>query len=152
MTKNKIIRVISLLAVIMIFTSCAQKFNHLEKKEIITSLDFTKYQENGFLITPGGYGENYTSLGIFTFTIYAEANYIEQKKDDGTITGKWKSEILDSQDILDLAYKTALEKGANAITHFKIKSYTTLEYDGRRNFGRDTLEISGLLIKRELNL
>ena len=40
-----------------LFQNCAsQQFQHIDKEKIISSLDFTKYQKNDFLITPGEYG------------------------------------------------------------------------------------------------
>ena len=104
------------------------------------------------MITPGEYGDNYTAMGIFTFTVYPEANYTEtvSRNEEGeeTKSGKWISETLSSQEILDLAYQTAIKKGANAITHFKISATTKILNDGMRNFSVTGLEMSGLLIKR----
>ena len=125
---------------------CAQKFTHVNKQKNISSLDFTKYQEKNFLITPGEYGDNYTAMGIFTFTVYPEANCIESQKRQKPC--QWISEDISSQEILDLAYETAVEKGANAITHFKIRSTDKMLNDGMQNFSVYGLEMSGLLIKR----
>ena len=147
---KKIINKMVLATVILIAISgCSQKYTHLDKKEVITSLDFTKYQKNNFLITPGDYGEDYEALGMFSFTIYPEANFVKNTKDKNSHLKMWKQETIFPQDVLDLAYKTALTKGANAITHFKIKSAPNTKHDGIQYFNIIGLEISGLLIKRK---
>ena len=134
------------------FSGCSQKYTHIDKQENISSLDFTKYQKKNFLITPGEYGDNYTAIGIFTFTVYPEANYIEtinkNNEDEEQKTGKWISKNLSSQEILDLAYQTALKKGGNGITHFKIRNTSEMYNDGMHIFSINGLEMSGLLIKR----
>jgi len=148
---KKIISLAVVTALSFGLVGCSQKFTHIDKQKSISSLDFTKYQKKDFLITPGEYGDNYTAMGIFTFTVYPEANYIgtTSKTDEGeTTSGKWISKNLSSQEILDLAYTTALKKGANAITHFKMNTTTKMLNDGRQNFFINGLEMSGLLIKR----
>jgi len=151
---KKFKQILIILSVIFLFENCAsQQFQHIDKEKIISSLDFTKYQKNDFLITPGEYGADYTTIGIFTFTIYAEANYIivEEIDSEGEKYnfGKWISNDISAKDILDLAYQTALKKGANAMTHFKLKNISKTIYDGKNEFIVNGLEMSGLLIKRE---
>ncbi len=149
MKNLKLLSALTALVLILSFTGCSQKFTHLDREGAITNLDFTKYQKDGFLITPGDYGADYTSVGLFTFTIYAEADFILIKnKHTGHTAKRWKSKQINPQDILDIVYETALQKDANAITHFKIKNIFTPTNDGQRIFNRDTLEVSGLLIKR----
>ena len=144
---KKIISLAVVTALSFGLVGCSQKFTHIDKQKSISSLDFTKYQKNNFLITPGEYGDNYTAMGIFTFTVYPEANYIETHSRE--IPHKWVSKHISSQEILDLAYETAIKKGADAITHFKMKATTKMLSDGRENFFINGLEMSGLLIKRE---
>ena len=87
---------------------------------------------------------------MFSFTIYPEANFVKDNKDRNSQIMMWKQETIFPQDVLDLAYKTAVAKGANAITHFKIKPATDTNHDGKQYFTITGLEISGLLIKRKL--
>ena len=143
---KKIISLVLITALGLGFVGCSQKFTHIDKQKSISSLDFTKYQEKNFLITPGEYGDNYTAMGIFTFTVYPEANCI--KTNSSQTHCQWISENISSQEILDLAYETAVKKGANAITHFKIRSTDKMLNDGIQNFSVYGLEMSGLLIKR----
>jgi len=140
------------IAVSLLMGGCSQTFTHVDKQESITSLDFTKYKNDNFLITPGDYGENYEALGMFSFTIYPEANYVSDKAQDNDSNEKflkWKQGIVAPQEVLDLAYKTAITKNANAITHFKIKNIDKVMNDGIHSFVVTGLEISGLLIKRK---
>ena len=149
---KKIMSFVVISVLMLSFNGCSQKYTHIDKQEMISSLDFTKYQKKSFLITPGEYGENYIAMGIFTFSVYPEANFIESKSinKDGReeVSGKWVTKSLSSQEVLDLAYETALKKGANAITHFKISNTSKMYNDGMRNFSINGLEMSGLLIKR----
>ena len=138
---KKIIRLAVITTLSLGFVGCSQKYTHINKQEIISSLDFTKYQKKDFLITPGEYGDNYTTMGIFTFTIYPEVNYNKTYY-------QWVSKDISSQEILDLAYETAIKKGADAITHFKIKTTSKMLDDGIETFSIIGLEMSGLLIKR----
>jgi hypothetical protein len=77
---------------------------------------------------------------------------LEIQKDDeqGNYTiSSWKKEEINHQEILDFVYKTALEKGADAITHFKIKNVERVINDGIENVYLQGLEVEGLLIKRK---
>ena len=138
-----------ILAVVISMTGCAQKFIHLDKKETVASLDFTKYQEKGFLITPNTYGGNYESIGLFYFTIEAEADFKSVKDERGRSFKQWVSKDIDTNEVLKLAYETAKNKGSDAITNFKIKNFTVTKSDGSSMFSIDAVEISGLLIKRK---
>lgn len=152
----------------LLFSGCSRKeekkrvINHIPKSEIISSLDFTKYSKKGFLITPSDYGSNYDALGMFTFNIYPEANLeskteiYEDEDDNGDIKEKertiffWEQDKIKAQEILDFAYKTAIKKGADAITHFKIKNVVKVVDDGIDTVILNGLEVEGLLIKRKI--
>jgi hypothetical protein len=143
---KKIISLAVVTALSFGLVGCSQKFTHVDKQKSISSLDFTKYQKKDFLITPGEYGDNYTAMGIFTFTVYPEANYLKTHSQNPPY--KWVTKNISSQEVLDLAYETAIKKGANAITHFKIRVTNKILNDGIQNFSVSGLEMSGLLIKR----
>ena len=135
--------------VLLLFSllGCGPTITHVPKMQHIASLDFTKYQKDGFLITPGEYGENYEALGLFSFILSAEANLVS--KDEMNRFRVWEIEEIKPQEILDIACDTAVEKGADAITHFTIKNGTKTMHDGESSFTINTIEISGLLIKRK---
>jgi hypothetical protein len=151
---------LALLIFAIAFSGCSQKkqesetlkvrkFKKISKAELIMSFDFTKYSEKGFLITPSHYGSNYETLGLFTFIIYPEAEAFEYDSLFGKKDIVWETKKIDSQEILDFAYKTALKKGANAITHFKIRNVLKTVNDGVENVYIQGLEVEGLLIKRK---
>ena len=56
-------------------TSCAG-IDHIPKETTIKCIDLTKYSEKGFLITPGEYGEDYVSLGMFSFSVFPKAEKV----------------------------------------------------------------------------
>jgi hypothetical protein len=146
---------LSLIILGLLFSGCSRKermLNYIPKSEIISSLDFTKYSKRGFLITPSDYGSNYEALGIFNFTVYPEANTNLVKINGFNIqleALEWKQKEINHQEILDFVYKTALEKGADAITHFKIRNVEKIVNDGIENVYIQGLEVEGLLIKRK---
>lgn len=150
----KIIKIVLIASVLIGITGCKQKYVSVPKQEVITSLDFTKYQQKGFLITPGTYGENYESLGMFSFTVYPESSYFYKKdmnnKHIQKRMKKWHQGVVLSQEVLDLAYATAIKKGADAITHFNITNPIKILNDGERDFTIEGLKINGLLIKRKI--
>ena len=145
---KKILSVLVVAGIAIWFSGCSQKITHVDKQEFVSSLDFSKYQKDGFLITPGEFGENYTSLGIFTFKVTAEMNYKIKSNSNQRSRKTWQATPIKTQEILDLAYETAKEKGADAITHFKMKLDASLSNDGQKSFAIPYYEISGLLIKR----
>ncbi|MEA2017093.1 MAG: hypothetical protein U9N59_01485 [Campylobacterota bacterium] len=149
--KNIVSEIVLAATLLVVVSGCSQNITHVPQAQLITSLDFTKYKENNFLMTPGEYGGDYEALGIFNFTIVAEANYEipEEERKSNQPKKIWVSKDIKAQEVLDLAYETAVKKGADAITHFKMKSGIILKDDGMSMFSIDTLEVSGLLIKRK---
>ena len=86
---------------------------------------------------------------IFSFTIYQEANLIKFQDKHGHPDTKWEQREPNPQEVLDLAFETAKEKGADAITHFKISNVKNTINDGLRSVTLDGIEMSGLLIDRK---
>lgn len=131
-------------------TSCAGAgINLIPKQTIIIGIDLTKYSEKGFLITPGEYGEDYVSIGMFRFSVFPSAEKITIPKRGAapyTQRTEWKTETIDLQEVMNLAYETAIAKNANAITHLKIES---IHKTYANTVTIDAIEVSGLLIRRK---
>ena len=139
---------LSTLLVGTIFTGCSQKITHVDATSKTLSLDFTKYQKNKFLITPGEYGGDYTAVGMFTFIKYPESDFVENKKHYEK--SYWSQKTVKEQEVLDLAYESAKSRGADAITHFKISPIIKNMNDGLKDFTITGIKITGLLIKRNI--
>ena len=127
--------------------SCQRTVTHIPAKSEISSLDFTKYQEDNFLITPSSYGGDYESLGLVTYSMYAESDFVVSKENKDI--GEWVHKKILVQDVLDLAYNKAKKQGANAITNFKLEATTKSVHDGLLMVSIPGISISGLLIKRK---
>ena len=142
---------------LIVFNGCVVKersITKFEKSNSISSLDFTDYMKKDFLITPGTYGNDYVALGMFTFAMYSEVNYIETTVEDEkgkkVIIGEWiTKELVKPDEVLAQAYETAIKKGSDAITHFTVSPTVKNEFDGVSNVSIPGLKMSGLLIKRK---
>jgi len=129
----------------ILLTSCGPSLaDFIPRQQTVIGMDLTKYKEKGFLITPGEYGANYESIGYLYFTIYPEAE--KQRTEQGIIS--WKLGEVDYQEVIDFAYRTAISKGADAITHLKVRSVQKTHTGVGASVTLDGLEVSGLLIKR----
>lgn len=130
---------------------------HVDKVETVSGLDFTKYKAKNFLITPGVCGEDHEALGIYTFSVYPEMNFKKYPQTQPVMWGAqgeydivgWVPEPLSPEEILDFVYNTAIAKGADAITHFRIKKVHTSFHDGMEMIPVTGFEVEGLLIKRK---
>ena len=142
----------TVLLLIIFLCACAPTPDYIRKERLVVGVDFTKYQKKGFLITPGEYGEDYESIGYLYFTIFPDATNTTRTAGKVRCKGRWYMGWcmgdVDYQEVLDLVYETAMSKGANALTHLKMKSInkTPNFFDAPTIRG---LEVSGLLIKRK---
>ena len=151
--------IIIILSLIMLI-SCSQ-LKYVPKFEHIFVLDFTKYNDLGFLITPESYNGKYESIGLLHFIFRPEANLITieidiplsesmQKETGGkykTIKKHWVMGEFNQQLILDIAYEESVKFGGDAVINFIIypndKAYNTsppLIIPG--------IEVHGFIIKR----
>lgn len=135
----------------------------------VTYVDYNKYYQEGFLITPGQYYQEYEPCGeifisvtpgytqqttVQTTTINNNGynrygNYVIGGKKQETVqqttlvTQKGDKEIRTIDDVVEIAVKEAKERGANALSNFKCD----IVYNPNLN----TIiryEISGFCIKR----
>jgi hypothetical protein len=117
---------IFILAVLL--SSCkVTEITYLSKKEIISGVDFRKYTEKGFLITPEKYSGDYESIGIIDYLIMPEAK-LEKKEienssanqwqDQGSIRN-WKVDEVNIQNALEGIYNQCIKMGADALVNFK---------------------------------
>lgn len=142
------------LALPLIFTLSAcslPKRDFIPKEETIVGIEFTKHSNNGFLFTPGEYGEDYSTIGLLTFSIYPDARKVtlptvERGQESSKI--KWEVDEIDPSKVIELAYQEATKRGADAITHFKINFNTKSYPDETRVVEITGVQVSGQLIKR----
>jgi len=112
----------------------------IPKKEILSGINFTKYTQSGFLITPEKYNREYESIGLIDFLYMPKAEL--QRKED--IAGyqqndnyievgySWVIDPINIQDALDKIYTRCLDMGANALVNFnatvEVDQYPLVEY------------------------
>ena len=156
---NKIIISIALL---FIFAGCIKRGNikHREEEKIIEGIDFTWYSKKGFLITAGDYGEDFESIGMFTFTIYPASHRIEKENTiiDEKIDGSrdeeivktyiWKQEKPNLQKLFDFIYQEALSKKADGIINLRVDFVAKTFMDGDYVESILGIKVDGFLIKR----
>lgn len=121
-----------------------------------TVLDFSKYRERGFLITPEPYGGKYESVGILncTFRSGAQEHVWKEYREPGGWSppgtggtkSRWTVEPLDVDGLLDLAYEEAVQRGGNAIMNFRVNLNVEDVHSGAPPLPK--LEVSGFIIRR----
>lgn len=120
-----------LICMSLIVSACSIKLKHIRGYESKMVLDFTKYTEQGFLITPFKYLGDYESIGIITVKVMPEANFISKKimkakypassADEYDLEEWWEIEDINSEMVIDILYESAVEMGADAIVEFDIE-------------------------------
>lgn len=151
-SKIKEMRIIILLLLLSFITSTCTGPQTVARDEVInvTGYDFSEYTDQGFLITPEQYLEDYQSIGLITVTQWPAVNKSVRSVPNSDGTGYRKVEEFHSENInvekaIDEIYKVATNMGADAITRFDVTPTSrmngTLRVQG--------VEISGFAIKRE---
>lgn len=116
----------------------------------VTGYNFSKYTDQGFLITPEQYLEDYQSIGLITVTQWPAVRKMERQipKPDGSgykIVEEFYPEDINVDKAIDEIYQVAKNMGADAITRFDVTATSRLN-------GSLTVvgvEISGFAIKRK---
>ena len=146
-------RIIVLFSFMLLLSSCSNSYN-IERFTEVFGFNFTKYSNEGFLITPEGYNEEYESLGLIQLRLYPAVkrslpagdydNYVKV-----SIGGNAHYiERITADMLLDSLYTEAKALGADAIINFK---HTVLdETPLTKNYpkGIQVNSVSGLAIKR----
>ena len=109
---------------------------------------FSEYSDRGFLFTPYTYEGEYEAIGMLTFEMLPEANWVGD--DDYVLnSGAWEESVrphwrVDSlitiEVALDSVYNHCVEIGADAMVDVRVERLSTSVREG--------LEVSGFLIRR----
>ncbi len=156
-------RLLFSLVVLAILSSCTtvKELQNIYETKNFFAIDFTKYTEAGFLITPEKYIGDYESVGIVRYEVYPGAIYkvvstqlnpaygntkVEQKYIQ---VKKWEIKTISMQDAIEGLYKSCKEMKADALVNFDIK-YDVVPYVGISNPVQiNGYVISGFAIKRK---
>ena len=115
----------------------------------VTGYDFSKYTDQGFLITPEQYNGKYQSIGLITVTQWPAVRKTTRRvpKPEGggyQTVEEFFPEDINVERAIDEIYKVANNMGADAITRFDVTPTS------RKNGSLTVqgVEISGFAIKR----
>ena len=116
------------IAILITFALLALSSCTVPRLASFSIVDFSKYAEQGFLITPtSSISQEYESIGIVTFTYREKYSVLDEVKPG----------LKDVYDVaLDNLVESAKEQGANAILDFKVREVSTA-----------TIQITGFAVK-----
>lgn len=151
-------RFITLMSLAIIATSCSI-MQPQQRAEYVSFLDYRPYTSAGFFLSPNSYTGKFEAIGQLDITVIPEQVSANESKandngkfSDGVYSSKlswsYKLKEIPAEELLELAYKNAVDKGANGIANLQIKRVTRTTYT---KYGSSTslshYEISGYLIK-----
>lgn len=150
-------KLLLLFMLLAFLSSCSPSFTHIARVTHIQVIDYIKYAEEDFLITPNSYTYDFIGIGeiFITITPATERDTVKSihsydkngKPFYITQTG-FVEEKISINEMIDIAVNEAKKMGADAITNFEI----------RRNYNNGFLfngkyiypyEVLGYCIKRK---
>lgn len=132
-------------------TSCGVTIVPHDRIVLTSFADYTKYTEEGFLISPTNYTADFESIGELHIEV-KPALSVRRKAptyDGGSKKTIYMYEEIEFTELVDIAVKQAKERGADAIVNFSINSTDNSLYtDNGVVYGR-TYIIKGFCIRRK---
>ena len=120
----------------------------MEEQITVSGFDFTKYADQGFLITPEQYLGEYESIGMMNVTIWPSVSESAKASASGvTERQRWYIGPLNVDKAIDRIYQQAKDMGADGIMRFNVKSIE--QFNGSLRI--EGAEISGFAINRTDN-
>lgn len=149
------------LSIAILFIGCLPKLSNIPRKENFYTIDFRKYTEKGFLITPEKYQDAYESIGIIDFVLMPGAEYALVKRELNPYykagdpaseryidIRKWVIEDISIDIALDTVHSECIKMGANALVNFELE----LNEEAYTNFTNPVIitgmRITGFAIRR----
>jgi hypothetical protein len=141
-----------------------EELTFIPRKESFFGIDFTKYSEKGFLITPEKYLGDYESIGLITYEYLPAAEYklagiIENPNFDRRDNSsgpefihlkKWDYEKVMIEQVMDSVFLISTRLGADALVNFRIEPKAEFHGTGYKNPTTvNGYSISGFAIKRK---
>jgi hypothetical protein len=149
---------------LFIMASCSVQMKELTKIEgytIMNKIDFRKYSDKGFLITPEKYSGDYHAIGIIDFIKMPGAVYVKRTKLDennkpvtpefghpAEVEKNWVPENINMDAVLEELYKQCVALGADAIVNFNVESNSVLHGGITNPVTIEGVRITGFAIKR----
>jgi hypothetical protein len=140
-----------LLVPLILTVACSPGQEVYEKEMEVRGYDFTKYTEEGFLITPEKYEGEYESIGVLRVSVWPRIEYESTGDSSPPRPGpddterRWvTTDPVSRAEVIDSLYSRAERMGADAITRFESDVVTREE----ANVTRIGVEASGFAINR----
>lgn len=149
---------------LLLMASCSVQMQELTKIEgysIMNKIDFRKYSDKGFLITPEKYSGEYHAIGMIDFLRMPGAVYVKRTKLDennkpvkadfghpAETEKNWVPENINMDVVLEELYKQCVALGADAIINFNIEPNSVLHGGITNPVTVEGVRITGFAIKR----
>lgn len=150
---------------LVIMASCTFQMKEITKIQgytIMNKIDFRKYSDKGFLITPEKYSGEYHAVGMIDFIKMPGAVYVKRTRlDDNNkpvtpefghpaeIDKNWVPENINMDAVLEDLYKQCVALGADAIINFNLETNSVLHGGITNPVTIEGVRITGFAIKRE---
>lgn len=149
---------------LVIMASCTVQMKEITKIQgytIMNKIDFRKYSDKGFLITPEKYSGEYHAVGMIDFIKMPGAVYVKRTRlDDNNkpvtpefghpaeIDKNWVPENINMDAVLEDLYKQCVALGADAIINFNLETNSVLHGGITNPVTIEGVRITGFAIKR----
>jgi len=148
---------------LVVMASCVQmqELTKIQGYTIMNKIDFRKYSDKGFLITPEKYSGEYHAVGMIDFIKMPGAVYVKRTKLDennkpvtpefghpAQVEKDWVPEKMNMDAVLEELYKQCVALGADAIINFTIESNSVLHGGIANPVTVEGVRITGFAIKR----
>jgi hypothetical protein len=166
---------LSALVVCFILAGCApsQSIRYFGGYSSTRTIDFRKYNEKGFLITPNAYPGEFTSIGMISTTIIPDARYDAAPKPNDLSVHFYKNNLFELKPLnaapgastdsgwvvkristdaaIEQVYNYCLGINADAISNFSMTEICKAHFVGGSNGTIEAcgVQISGFAIKRK---
>ena len=136
----------------LFLTACSTGPEVFEETMVVRGYDFTKYTDEGFLITPEKYQGRYQSIATLSVTLWPRMEKREVKVNvdnpsPNTTKEEWRvTDPVSTEEVIDSLYTRAQSLGADAIINFQTELPTEDLEDGPMRIG---VRARGFAIDRE---
>lgn len=153
----KIMKKIMILALIVLFAGCTTTLYNIQSKSDFFGIDFTKYSQKGFLITPEKYIGEYESIGMIEYKLIPGARYVVSGTyydnfGEEVDTHTWVVDQIKFSQAIDSIYVKAKSMGANAIMNFDFNIEYNEEFNNPMEYNNPIIisgyRITGFAIKK----
>ena len=139
---------------LIFLTGCGVTIYNINPINEYFGIDFSKYSEMGFLITPEKYIGEYESIGMIEYKLIPGAKYSVTKKayQQTPLKYGWLIDEIEFSQAVDSIYFMAKSMGANTIMNFDFNIETNEKYSNPMKYMNPITiygyRITGFAIKR----